>query len=70
MLELLPPESPDVHEVRATVSDRSNTFFDLPLKPEPGMISLADLPLAMNDLRDPTLTHLNVQSLRGISIQF
>ena len=68
-LEILPPETADAHEVKATVSDRPNTVFDLPLKPEPGFISLADLPLAVNDLRDPTLTHLNIQSLRGIAIQ-
>ena len=28
-----------------------------------------DLPLSVNDLRDPTLTHLNIPSLQGISIQ-
>jgi hypothetical protein len=69
VLEILPPESPDASEVSATVSDRSNTFFDLPLKPEPGIVSLADLPLAMNDLRDPTLTRLNIASLGAIAIQ-
>lgn len=69
VLEILPPESPDAHEVRATVSGRSNTIFDLPLKPEPGLVSLADLPLAMNDLRDPTLTRLNIASLGAISIK-
>ena len=68
-LEIYPPESVDAHEVKATVSDRPNTVFDLPLKPEPGLISLADLPLSVNDLRDPTLTHLNIQSLRSIAIQ-
>lgn len=69
VLEILPPESPDAHEVRATVSDRANTLFDLPLKPESGLVSLADLPLAMNDLRDPTLTRLNIASLGAISIK-
>ncbi len=69
VLDIFPPESSDARQVKATVSDRPNTVFDLPLKPEPGFISLADLPLAVNDLRDPTLTHLNIQSLRAISIQ-
>lgn len=69
VLEIFPPEAPDAHEVRATVSDRPNTLFELPLKPEPGLVSLAGLPLAMNDLRDPTLTRLNVGSLRAIAIQ-
>ncbi|MCX6865655.1 MAG: DUF4340 domain-containing protein [Verrucomicrobia bacterium] len=69
LLELYPPESPEAHEVKATVSDRPNTIFDLPLKPEPGFVSLADLPLSVNELRDPTLTHLNIQSLLAITIQ-
>lgn len=69
LLQIFPPDAPDAHEVKATVSDRPDTVFDLPLKPEPGLVSLADLPLAVNDLRDPTLTRLHVQSLRSISIQ-
>lgn len=69
VLEILPPESPEAREVKATVSDRPNTVFELPLKPEPGLVSLATLPLSVNDLRDATLTHLNIQSLRGIAIQ-
>lgn len=69
VLEIQPPESPDSHEVRATVSDRPDAVFELPLKPEPGLVSLADLPLAMNDLRDPTLSRLNIASLGAISIK-
>ena len=68
LLEILPPESPEAREAKALVSDRPNTVFDLPLKPEPGFVSLADLPLTVNELRDPTLTHLNIKSLRAISI--
>jgi hypothetical protein len=69
LLKIFPPEAPEAHETKATVSDRPNTVFDLPLKPESGLISLADLPLSVNDLRDPTLTHLNIASLRSIAIQ-
>ena len=69
LLEIYPPETPEAHDVKATVSDRPNTVFDLPLKPEPGLVSLANLPLSVNDLRDPTLTHLNIGSMRGIAIQ-
>jgi hypothetical protein len=69
VLEVSPPESPSDHLVRATVSDRPGTLFDLPLKPEADIVSLADLPLAINDLREPTLTHLNIQSLQAVSIQ-
>ena len=69
VLEILPPESPDAHSVQATVNDRPGSLFELPLKPEPGFVSLADLPLAMNDLRDSVLTRLNIASLGAISIK-
>lgn len=69
VLDISPPETPEARVVRATVSDRPDTVFDLPLKPEPNLVSLADLPLAVNDLRDPSLTNLNIASLRGILIQ-
>jgi hypothetical protein len=69
LLEILPPETPEATEVRATVNDRPDTVFNLPLKPEAEMVSLADLPLSVNDLRDATLTHLNVKTLRGILIE-
>ena len=69
VLEIFPPETPESRDVRATVSDRPDTIFELPLKPEPNLVSLADLPLAVNDLRDSALTNLNIQSLRGILIQ-
>lgn len=69
VLETYPPETPEAREVKATVSDRLNTVFDLPLKPEPNLVTLANLPLTVNELRDATLTHLNIQSLRAISIQ-
>ncbi len=69
VLDIFPPETPESRVVRATVSDRPDTLFDLPLKPEPDLVSLADLPLAVNDLREPTLTNLNIQSLRGVLIQ-
>ena len=68
LLEIFPPDPADASDAKATVSDRPGTVFDLPLKPEPGLISLADLPLSVDDLRDPTLTNLNIQSLRAVSI--
>ena len=69
VLEILPPDAPDSRIIRATISDRPNTVFDLPRLTEPDLVSLADFPLAVNELRDPTLTNLNIQSLRGIFIQ-
>ncbi len=68
-LEIFPPETPESSEVRAMVSDRPDTVFDLPLSPSPNVVSLADLPLAVNDLRDTALTNLNIKSLRGVLIQ-
>jgi hypothetical protein len=68
LLEIHPPATADARDVLATVSDRPDTVFELPIKPEPGLISLADLPLTLNELRDPTLAHLNVEALREIRI--
>lgn len=53
----------------ATVSDRPNAAFRIPVKPKPDLISLADLPLSVNSLRDPTLTNLNIASLATIAIR-
>lgn len=69
VLEILPPETPEARDTQATVSDRPETLFVLPLKPEPDLISIPDLPLTVNDLRDPTLTNLNIPSIRGIAIK-
>jgi len=69
ILEILPPETTEARETQATVSDRPETLFTLPLKTEPSLISISDLPLTVNDLRDPTLTNLNIASIRGIAIE-
>ncbi len=69
VLDIYPPETPEARDVPATISDRPNTVFSLPRKPERNLVSLADLPLAVNDLRDATLTNLNIASLQAISIQ-
>jgi hypothetical protein len=69
VLDILPPETPEARETQATVSDRPGTILTLPLKSEPDLISIPDLPLTVNDLRDPTLTNLNIASIRGIAIE-
>jgi len=69
LLEIHAPESEESRNVLATISDRPDTVFSLPLKPEAGLVSIADLPLSVNELRDPTLTNLNIASLQGISIR-
>jgi Domain of unknown function (DUF4340) len=69
LLEISPAASATARDAKATVSDRPNSVFELPLKAEQGLLSLADLPLTINELRDHTLTNLYIPSLRGITIQ-
>ena len=69
VLDILPAESPEARETQATVSNRPDTLFTIPLKTDPDLTSVSDLPLTVNDLRDPTLTNLNIASVRGIAIE-
>lgn len=69
VLDLYPPDTPSARETQATVSDRPSTLFTLPVKSSPDLVSLSDLPLSVNDLRDPTLTNLNIASIRGLAIK-
>lgn len=69
ILEIHPPASPEASSTLATVSNRPDSVFEIPLNPESGMLSLADLPLGVNKLRDPTLTNLNIAALQSITIK-
>ena len=70
LLEVFPPETPEARETLAIVSDRPNAVFVLPLKPtKPGDISLASIPVALNDLRDPTMTSIDPAGLQTIAIR-
>lgn len=69
VLDMTLPENPADPVAKATVSNRPGIVFDLPLRPEAGLVSLGELPLSVNDLRNPTLTHLHVPSIAAISIQ-
>ncbi|MFT3990721.1 MAG: DUF4340 domain-containing protein [Luteolibacter sp.] len=69
VLEIYPSDSATSQDLMATVSDRPNTVFYLPKKTERGIVTLADLPLTVNDLRDRKLTNINIKSLRGISLK-
>lgn len=62
------PESPNSATVPATVSNRPNALFELPVKPGKGGVSLASLPLAVNDLRKVNLTTLNIKAVHAIRI--
>ena len=69
VLDILPPKSADAETRLATVSDRPNAVFELPSKVNADLVSLSTLPLAVNELRDSTLTNLNIASLKGILIE-
>lgn len=69
VLQIFPPEETTGRTARAVVSDRPGTVFDLALKSEPDLISISDLPLTVNELREATLTNLNIASIRGIAIE-
>lgn len=68
-LEVSLPESTEERIAHATVSDRPGITFLIPTKPDADMVSLADLPLTVNSLRDPTLTNLNIASLATIALR-
>ncbi len=68
LLEIYPPENAEARERLATVSNRPDTVFHLPIKPEQGYVSLSDLPVNVNDLRDRSLTRLDIASLRAVSL--
>lgn len=68
VLEIRAPAAEGAHDAPATVSDRPGTVFSLPVKPEANLVSLADIPTSVNDLRDPALTHLNIPGLHAVVI--
>jgi hypothetical protein len=68
-LEILPLQSPDATTRLATVSDRPNAVFELPVRTDADLIGLSSLPTKVNDLRDATLTNINVAAVKGILIQ-
>jgi hypothetical protein len=69
VLNIFPSEDPNARTTQAIVSDRPDTVFHLPLKSEPDLVSISDLPLTVNELREAKLTHLNIASVRGIAIE-
>lgn len=69
VLDIHPAQSADANSRLATVSDRPNAVFELPSKANADLVSLSSLPLTVNDLRDSTLTNINVASVKGILIQ-
>lgn len=74
VLRIYPPESEDARTTLATVSDRPTAVFELPrttmLAPDGSgeLVGLRDLPLSVNELRDPTLTDIDVRAVKTILI--
>lgn len=70
VLRIYPPAKEDDTVALATVSDRPDTVFYLPLTSNiPDMISLSQLETGVNDLRSKTMTRLNGPQLKSIIIR-
>lgn len=66
-LKVFPPVDDKATTVYATVSDRPDTVFELPLRPHPDLISLSELPLKnFNELRAQNLTNFDHRKLKAI----
>ena len=71
-LRIYPPAKEDANVTLATVSDRPDTVFHLPLTNSAsvtGTNSLGFLQTGVNDLRSKTMTHLNGRELKTIIIR-
>ncbi len=63
------PSPADSDTVLATTNSRPDLVFEIPLKAVPGRMTLAQLPLEVDQIRSRTLTELNVASLRAMTVQ-
>ncbi len=68
-LQIIPPTEAGAKTALATVSDRPNAIFHLPLSRVEDLIGLNELPLKVNDLRYRNLIDLDRRSLRSITIK-
>ncbi len=68
-LQFSPLDDADSNATTAVVSDRPNAVFVMPSQTTPEITAITDLPLTVNELRDSTLTNLNIASIRGIAIE-
>ncbi|MGB2402085.1 MAG: DUF4340 domain-containing protein [Akkermansiaceae bacterium] len=72
ILRIYPADENNNNTVLATVSDRPNTVFELPLTAEAAIAnttSINQLQLGVNDLRSKTMTHLNGPQLKTVIIR-
>lgn len=68
-LEVRMPDGVEDRFAYGMVSDRPGVAFHIPIKPEAELVTLADLPLGVNSLRDVALTHLNIASIATLMIR-
>lgn len=71
-LRIYPPAKPEDQVALATISNRPDAVFHLPLTPAavgPNLPSLSQLQTGVNDLRSKTMTHLNGPQLKTIIIR-
>ena len=70
LLHVYPPTAENQTTALATVSDRPDTVFHLPLTQAiPGTASLTEFEIGVNDLRSKTMTHLNGPHLKTIILR-
>ena len=68
ILTIEPPAPPEADTVLATSEERPGLVFELPRNPVAGGISLAQLPLKVDQLRDRTLADFEISALRSMTI--
>ena len=68
ILTIEPPTPPEADTVLATSEERPGLVFELPRNPVAGGISLAQLPLKVDQLRDRTLANFEIASLKSMTI--
>ncbi len=68
ILTIEPPAPPEADTVLATCEERPGLVFELPRNPIAGGISLAQLPLKVDQLRDRTLADFKISALKSITI--
>ena len=69
-LRIYPPAKENDTEALATISNRPDTVFYLPITGSvPGMVSLNQFQTGVNDLRSKTMTHLNGPQIEMIVIR-
>jgi len=67
-LTIEPPSPPDADTVLASVDARPDLVFEIPLKPVTGSMTLSQLPLEVDQLRERTLTNLDIATLKSMTI--